>query len=43
MASDLAWEVTMEMDGAIGEGVVILKSFRDLPDPRRPSGWCSGK
>ena len=35
MASDSAWEVTMEMDGAIGEGVVFLKYFRDLPDPRQ--------
>ncbi len=25
----------MEMDGAIGEGVVFLESFRDLPDPRQ--------
>jgi predicted transposase YbfD/YdcC len=35
MVSDLAWEVTMELDGAIGEGVVFLESFRDLPDPRQ--------
>jgi len=25
----------MEMDGAIGEGVVFLEYFRDLPDPRQ--------
>ena len=26
----------MAMDGAIGEGVVFLEHFRDLPDPRQP-------
>ncbi len=25
----------MEMDGAVGEGVVFLEHFRDLPDPRQ--------
>ena len=25
----------MEMDGAIGEGVVFLEYFRDFPDPRQ--------
>lgn len=25
----------MEMDGAVGEGIVFLKFFRDLPDPRQ--------
>lgn len=25
----------MEMDGAVGEGIVFLKYFRDLPDPRQ--------
>ena len=25
----------MEMDGAIGEGIVFLEYFRDLPDPRQ--------
>ena len=25
----------MEMDGALGEGIVFLDSFRDLPDPRQ--------
>src|SRR3989338_5329219 len=35
MTSDSAREVTMEMDGAIGEGIVFLEYFRDLPDPRQ--------
>jgi predicted transposase YbfD/YdcC len=35
MASDSAREVTMEMGGAITEGVVFLEHFRDLPDPRQ--------
>ncbi len=26
----------MAMDGAIGEGLVFLEHFRDLPDPRQP-------
>ncbi len=25
----------MEMDGAIGEGIVFLEYFHDLPDPRQ--------
>jgi hypothetical protein len=25
----------MEMDGAVGEGVVFLEYFRDVPDPRQ--------
>jgi predicted transposase YbfD/YdcC len=35
MALDSAWEVTMETDGAIGEGIVFLEYFRDLPDRRQ--------
>jgi predicted transposase YbfD/YdcC len=35
MASDLVWEVTMEMTGAIGEGVVFLEYVRDVADPRQ--------
>jgi predicted transposase YbfD/YdcC len=35
MASDSIWEVMMEMDGAIFEGVVFLDYFRDLRDPRQ--------
>jgi hypothetical protein len=42
MVSDLAWEVTMELDGAIGEGVVFLESFRDLPDPLDSHLKCTG-
>jgi hypothetical protein len=35
MTSDLAWDVTMEMAEAIGEGIDFPEYLRDVADPRQ--------